>query len=216
MKVYICRFAGSGRQRVGHREGSEPEGKEAMLTEAANNALGREARNEHLIDIDIAWDSCRDDVEQARADYEEALETSHETHEELRAKASTAHHDALDEAWAAYKQEVSDRTTASRREALAAARGTYNEKASKIRESYNESVSGARDAYVRALLDACSTYELAVADAFAMHREAIESVRKLLAPSDHDGEVGMDSIESVGSIDAIAEEALAGLSGGAF
>ncbi|MGH9304269.1 MAG: hypothetical protein ACRDZ5_07650, partial [Acidimicrobiales bacterium] len=90
-----------------------------MLTDPGALAADREARNEYLIEIDVAWELCRDAVEGARSNYETVLDTSRSAFEAERASASAVHGEGLDAAWAAYKTEVGQAGSRSRVEVMA-------------------------------------------------------------------------------------------------
>ncbi|MGH9295872.1 MAG: hypothetical protein ACRD0B_11115, partial [Acidimicrobiales bacterium] len=60
-----------------------------MLTDPSAFAADREARNEYLIEIDEAWELCRDAVEGARTNYETELDSSRGVFEWERAQASS-------------------------------------------------------------------------------------------------------------------------------
>lgn len=155
-------------------------GGEITVMTDAGSAADLEARNEYLIDIDEAWEACRDAVEWARSSYEEALESGRAIYEDQREQAGADHRQALDDAWAAYKQEVTGTTTINRRQVIADARAKYNASAGEIRQAYEQNLKAAHDDYARGLDDARIAYEAAVDSALTAHREAIQNVHRFL------------------------------------
>ncbi|MGD0082929.1 MAG: hypothetical protein ABSD78_06995 [Acidimicrobiales bacterium] len=158
-----------------------------MLTDSDRNAADRAARNEYLIDIDEAWEACREAVEGARNSYEEALESGRVVFEEQQGAAATEHSAELDLAWASYKHKVGNTPSENRRKVISEARTTYNEAAAALRHTYDEAMSAARGAYAEATENVRLSYEATVDAALGAHREAIQSVRKFMEPSNERG-----------------------------
>jgi len=158
-----------------------------MLTDSDRSAADREARNEYLIDIDEAWEACRDAVEGARKSYEEELDLGRLEFEERQGAAAAEHTTELDKAWDHYKQTVSNTPSENRRKVISEARVTYNEAAAGLRHNYAEAIDAARGAYAEATENVRLSYEATVDAALAAHREAVQSVRKFMEPTEERG-----------------------------
>ncbi len=156
-----------------------------MLTDPSAFAADREARNEYLIEIDEAWELCRDAVEGARTNYETELDSSRGVFEWERAQASSVHGEALDVAWAKYKSEVGVTSARSRREVMAEARASYDLAVAELRKAYEERIGIAREGYVHRVEDARTAYEAAVDEALGSHRAAVHGVDRYLEPGEH-------------------------------
>ncbi|HXY42826.1 MAG TPA: hypothetical protein VEH29_01445 [Acidimicrobiales bacterium] len=158
-----------------------------MLTDSDRGATDRAARNEYLIDIDEAWEACREAVEGARSSYEEELDLGRVLFEEQQATAANEHSSELDKAWESYKQAVSNTPSENRRQVISEARATYNETAAALRQAFDEAMSAAHAAYAEATETVRLSYEATVDAALAAHREAIQSVRKFMEPAEDKG-----------------------------
>jgi|HubBroStandDraft_1064217.scaffolds.fasta_scaffold30344_5 hypothetical protein len=174
-----------------------------MIIDLDSSATDREARNEYLIDLDEAWEVCREDVEEARSSYETGLESTFAAHDRKQENASASHHQALDRAWTAYKQQVAGTLTITDR---AEARASYNGAAADIRHTYEETMTRDRASYVDAVHDACLAYEAALDQSFAKHREAIQKVRKFLKPTEEEGGRDVEQSEPMRMIEALIME----------
>jgi hypothetical protein len=159
-----------------------------MLTEVGSSALDREARNEYLCELDEAWELCKQDIEQVRSSYEEALDSARHAYDARLEEASVAHGEAISEAWTNYRNEVNGSTAADRRELIAEARVRYQSTVTTIRKSYRKSTADARVGYAAALRTARMSYEEAIDSAYGSHREAIEMVHHYLELTEDDGD----------------------------
>jgi hypothetical protein len=158
-----------------------------MLTDSDRGAADRAARNEYLMDIDEAWEACRDAVEGARSSYEESLDLGRMVFEERQDAASNEHSSGLDEAWAIYKQEVSSAPSETRRKVITEARAAYNAAVATLQRTYDDALSAAHAEYAQATESVRSAYEATVDAALGAHREAIQSVKKFMeTPEDGD------------------------------
>lgn len=170
-----------------------------MLTDPGSSIADHEARNEHLIDIDTAWELCRDEIDLARIAYEEALEASRSTYETKQATVAAAHHQALDGAWATYKQQVTDSPAVGRREAIVQARAKYNQAAATVRQTFDADMASAAEDYEHSLHEARSAYDSFVVQAIEAHREAMQGVQRFHETSSDDADDAVDHLAAAGA-----------------
>jgi hypothetical protein len=179
-----------------------------MLTEVGSSALDREARNEYLCELDEAWELCKQDIEQVRSSYEDALDSARHAYDARLEEASVAHGEAISEAWTAYRTEVNGSTAGDRREVIAEARVRYQSTVTAIRKSFRKSTADARAGYASALRTARLSYEEAIDSAFGSHHEAIEMVHHYLELTEDDGDE-MDLVpvvEEASPAEAVVED----------
>ncbi len=179
-----------------------------MMTDVGSSALDREARNEYLCELDEAWELCKQDIEQVRSSYEEALDSARHAYDARLEEASVAHGEAISEAWTAYRNDVNAPTAGDRREVIAAARVRYQSTVTAIRKSYRKSTADARAGYATALRTARMSYEEAIDSAFGSHHEAIEMVHHYLELTEDDGDE-MDLTPAMEAADPALSEAVA-------
>lgn len=146
-----------------------------MLNEVGS-AADHEARNECLIEIDEAWENCRDTVDLARITLEETLEASRAVFEEQRRHLSERHRADLEEAWTGYKQISAESPLPNRKERVANASATYKQAADKIHEDFHQSMAAAQAQYAGARNAAIASYESDVEGAYSLHHDALQNM----------------------------------------
>ncbi len=168
-----------------------------MLNDSVSSAADHEARNECLIEIDEAWELCRDHIDLARIALGEALESSRATFEDRQRQAADGHQESLTEAWNAYKGAISGTPSANRRELIAEARDSYKKAAATVRGTFDREMGAASDEYAKARREARAAYDLAVEEAFELHRDAVQDVRGYFEAAGRGGGSGEDSADSL-------------------
>lgn len=178
-----------------------------MAEDPRNSAADHEARNESLIDIDEAWELCRDTIDVARISLEEALEHASSSFEARQGEAADRHREALEGSWTAYKQAITDAPSSHRRELITEARERYNSSARDIRSAFDAAMAAARDEYLSTRREAREAYDATVADAFAAHHEMVQDLGGYFdeSPSDRAGRDAGRPTEAAGDTEAHSE-----------